>query len=524
MAEMINMPKLGMDMEEGTLLRWLKKAGEAVKKGEPIAEIETDKSAMEIEAPNDGVLLCTYCKEEDTVPINTPIAAIGAAGEQPPAVGSGQPAAPAAAPAAAAPAAAQLGGVDPAHLEGAMTMPKLGMDMEEGTLLRWVKKVGDTLKKGDVLAEIETDKSSMELEATTDGTLLKTYCEEGETVPVGQPIAFIGAQDAAVPEFGSTQQPAAPTPAPAASAAPAEPVMTERTALEAPAAPDGRKLRVSPRARKLAEKNGVDLRAVAGSGPAGRIVEKDVRAFLQSGAPHAARRSAAKHSETVKPLAGIRKVISTRMHQSLSEMAQANHRMDADMTNMAALRKQLNASPEFAQSKVSYLDLIALACTRALMDCPFANVSLMPDGIHYKEYVNVGIAVDTERGLVVPVVHDVDQMNLRDFQTESKRLIEKARTGALKPDDMSGGTFTISNLGMFGIDSFTAIINPPEACILAIGRIADKAVVVNGEITIRPIMNLSLTYDHRILDGAPAARFLQKIQFYVENPALLLLS
>lgn len=518
MAEMINMPKLGMDMEEGTLIRWLKKAGDAVKKGEPIAEIETDKSSMEIEAPLDGSLLCTYCEEGDTVAINTPIAALGAAGEQAPALSG------AAAPTPTAssnefPAAPQTAAADAVHAEGMMTMPKLGMDMEEGTLLHWVKKVGEDVKKGEILAEIETDKSTMELEAVSDGILLKTYCEEGDAVPVGQPIAFIGAAGEQAPSLSGA---AAPTPAVAApTAAPAAPVPSSPAA--APVAADGKKLRVSPRARRLAQKHNVDLRAVTPTGPAGRIVEKDVRTYLQSGTAQVVRHVRVRREETVKPLAGIRKVISSRMHQSLSEMAQANHRMDADMTNMAALRKQLNASPEFAVSKVSYLDLIALACTRALLDCPFANVSLLADGIHYKDYVNLGIAVDTERGLVVPVIHDADQMGLRELRAQSKQMIDKARSGGLKPDDMSGGTFTISNLGMFGVDSFTAIVNPPEACILAIGRIADKAVVVNGQVTVRPIMTLSLTYDHRVLDGAPAAKLLQKIQFYVENPALLLL-
>lgn len=518
MAEMINMPKLGMDMEEGTLIRWLKKPGDAVRKGDPIAEIETDKSSMEIEATVDGNLLCTYCEEGDTVAINTPIAAIGAADEQAP-LAFGAAAETLAADSANA---APQGTTDIIHTDGMMTMPKLGMDMEEGTLLHWLKKVGENVKKGEILAEIETDKSTMELEAVADGVLLGVYCEEGDAVPVGQPIAFIGAAGSRAPALGTAVSTAAPTPAvtaPAASSA----VSVPSAPVAAPVMAGGKKLRVSPRARRLAQKNNVDLSLVTPTDPAGRIVEKDVRTFLQSGVPQTAHRVRVRRVETVKPLTGIRKVIASRMHQSLSEMAQANHRMDADMTNMAALRRQLNASPEFESSKMSYLDLITLACTRALMDCPFANVSLMADGIHYKDYVNIGIAVDTERGLVVPVIHDADQMNLRKLCAQNKQMIDKARSGGLKPDDMSGGTFTISNLGMFGVDSFTAIVNPPEACILALGRIADKAVAVDGQIVVRPVMTLSLTYDHRILDGAPAARLLQKIRFYVENPALLLM-
>lgn len=515
MAKILNMPKLGMDMEEGTLLRWLKKTGETVKKGEPVAEIETDKSTMELESPADGQILHLYCQEGDSVAINAPVAAIGEPGEVPPAA---EPAKAEAAPNDAAPSES----APQQTAEGLLVMPKLGMDMAEGTLLRWIKAVGERVSKGTVVAEIETDKSAMELESSVEGILLKTFCGEGNCVPVGQPIAFIGEESASIPVF------------PEASASPAKKEIAPAVTVPAPAAvdvkptpapvqPGGKKIRVSPRAKKLAEKNNIDLSMVVPSGPGGRIVEKDVRAAMQAGACSKPAKVRKARGETVKPLTGIRKVISSRMHQSLSEMAQANHRMDADMTNMTALRKQLNSSPVFAENKVSYLDLITLACARALTDRPEANVSLLPDGIHFKEFVNIGIAVDTERGLVVPVIHDVDQMTLQELCSEGKRVITKAKGGALAPDDMRGGTFTISNLGMFGVDSFTAIVNPPEACILALGRIADRAVVVDGALAVRSTMTLSLTYDHRILDGAPAARLLQRIQYYIENPALLLL-
>lgn len=514
MAEILRMPKLGMDMEEGTLLRWLKKPGETIQRGQPIAEIETDKSSMEVESPCDGQVLCVYCEEGETVPIRCPLAAIGAPGEAPPVMGNNRAEQSGAVetPPNLLAGHSKIGEQTPAQTDGILTMPKLGMDMEAGTLLHWAKQVGESVKKGEVLAQIETDKSVMDLEAPLTGTVLKLYCGEGEQIPVGQMIAFIGELGMEPPERSISEQ---------ASPMPDRKTESPSSARETPVHTGNRKkLRASPRARKLAEKHQLPLEQILPSGPSGRIVERDVRAFLQA---HPGTARERQRGETVKPLAGIRKVIAARMHQSLNEMAQANHRMDVDMTNMKLLRGQINRSDGFSNAPISLLDLISLSCVRALVDCPFANISLMEDGIHYKEYVNIGIAVDTERGLVVPVIHDADLLTLQDFHAKSVQLIEKARHGALKPDEMNGGTFTVSNLGMFGIDSFTAIINPPESCILAVGRISDRPVVVEGNVEVRPIMTMSLTYDHRILDGAPAARLLQRIQFYMENPALLLL-
>lgn len=511
MAELLNMPKLGMDMEEGTVLHWFKKVGEPVKKGEELAEIETDKASMTLEAPTDGVILCFYCQEEESVPVNQPIAAIGRADEQPPQVATissssdsdviEQP--------------AKI--IDQSKMASILNMPKLGMDMEEGTILRWLKKEGDSVRKGDVIAEIETDKASMELEAPADGIVLHLYHKEEESVPVNQPIAAIGQPGTQIPQVIDKPLEAPPRKKP-------KTVEPPSVLQQVPAwTPTEKKHKASPRARRLAQQQGVDLQQIQGTGPSGRIVEKDIRDFLACGAASAKPSSPRIRNETILPMSRIRNVISTRMHRSLSEMAQANHRMDVNMTNMIALRKQLNSAEQFANTKISFLDLLVLACSKALIDCPFANVSLEADGIHQKNYTNIGVAVDTPRGLVVPVIHDVDVMNISQISQANQALIEKARAGTLTPDEMSGGTFTITNLGMFGVDSFTAIINPPEACILAIGRIAEKVVAENGSPVIRSMMNLSLTYDHRILDGAPAARLLQRIQYYIENPALLLL-
>ncbi len=524
MAEFFAMPKLGMDMEEGAIAKWLKAEGDTVEKGEPIAEIETDKSTVEVESPTSGTVLKLLIAEGDEVPCGTLAAAIGQPGETV-TLPTQTPAAEAAAPAPEAPAApaAEPDG-NSAEL---FLMPKLGMDMEEGAIAKWLKAEGDKIEKGEPIAEIETDKSTVEVESPTSGTVLKLLIAEGDEVPCGTPAAAIGEPGMTIPvaaapapkapEAVSTpaptaQQPAAPAPRPAAAAA-AKPVSA--------AVVNTGRIRVSPRARRLAEKNGVDLRCVPGSSFGGRIVEQDVRDFMAR--PAAAQSVVRVPEETVTPLAGIRKVVAKRMSQSLSEMAQTNTRMDVDMTNMIAFRSQLNAKYAADGVKVSFVDLLIAACSKALLAHPDANASLLSDGIHRRNFVNVGVAVDTERGLVVPVLKDADILSIADISRQNRALIDKARTGALTPDDMSGGTFTISNLGMYEVDSFTAIVNPPETCILAVSRTVDRPVVVNGQIVIRPMMNLCLSYDHRVLDGAPAARFLQEIKHNIENPVWLLL-
>ena len=505
------MPKLGMDMEEGSVTSWKKAEGDTVKKGEALAEIETDKSVVEVEAPADGVLLKIYCKEMDTVPCGTPIAFIGPEGAT-------APAALGAAKSEEAAPAEQASDVNGTFFR----MPKLGMDMEEGSVTSWKKAEGDPVQKGEALAEIETDKSVVEVEAPADGVLLKIYCQEMDTVPCGTPIAFIGPEGTAAPDASAADAPAKkqeekPQAAPAQAAAPVQSAPAVRS--------EGGRVIASPRARRFAAQNGVELAAVAGTGENGRIIEQNVKDYLASGCgtAKASAKTVRTPEETVVPLSGIRKVVARRMKQSLQNAAQANHRVDVDMSNLLNFRKQMNAFLEKDGIKVSVLDILACACARALIEHPMANAYLLDDGIHMHNYANVGIAVNTDRGLVVPVVKDADILSLPEFAMRSKEVIGKARKGALKPEDMSGGTFTISNLGMFEIDSFTAVLNPPETCILAVGRTQDKVVVENGQMVIRPMMTICLTYDHQLLDGAPAAEFLQTIKHYIENPVWLML-
>ena len=501
MAEIFRMPKLGMDMEVGLIGRWLKSEGDSVQKGEILAEIETDKALVEVEAPCDGTVLKCLFTEGDEAPCGTPIAVIGQPGEAIPDLQAAE---------SAQTTTEETASAQPAPADDIFfRMPKLGMDMEIGIVGRWLKAEGETVQKGTPFVEIETDKALVEVEAPRDGVLLKIFCAEGDEAPCGTAIAAIGQAGQAVPDpQGSTPKPVPPVqqepqPVPVSPAAPVR---------------SGERIIATPRARRAAQTHSVDLQSVIGTGENGRIVEQDVLDFTQREIP--LRRTA---TDTVVPLTSMRKIIASRMRQSQQEMAQTDMRMDVDMSNMISFRAQINQKLSKNGAKVSYVDLLAAVCAKALVEHPDANASLCSDGIHYKNYANIGIAVDSERGLVVPVIKDADILSIPAIAAKSRELIEKARKGALRPDDMQGGSFTISNLGMFEVDSFTAIVNPPETCILAVGRIADRAVVVNGQIAVRPMMNLCLSYDHRIIDGAPAARFLQCIKHYLENPVWLLM-
>lgn len=517
MAELFRMPKLGMDMEEGIITRWLKTEGETVEKGEPLAEIETDKSSVEVESPASGIVRKLYYAEDDALPCGTPIAFIGDENDPIP-----------------APASITDETANSANAKTVSTslaadsnlffcMPKLGMDMEEGIVATWLKAEGDNVEKGEPIAEIETDKSSVEVESPLSGIVLKIYSPEGEAVPCGVPIAAIGPADTIAPDQPITISKPEPQEETITQASESLIVKHPDTNPDgiAPRTPGGR-IMASPRARRLAAEQGVDISVLTGTGMDGRIVEQDVQGYLDTTAILPTK-STRIPGETIVPLSAVRKVTARRMRQSLSNTAQTNHRVDVDATNLMAFRKQINALLEKDGIKVSIIDILAMSCAKALIENPMANAYLMEDGLHMHNYANIGIACDTPKGLLVPVMKDVDILTLPQLAKASKAMIAKARDGALKPEDMSGGTFTISNLGMYEIDSFTAVLNPPETCILAVGRIVDRVVAENRQMVIRPMMNLCLTYDHQVLDGAPAAQFLQTIKHYIENPVWLML-
>jgi pyruvate dehydrogenase E2 component (dihydrolipoamide acetyltransferase) len=441
-------------------------------------------------------------------------------------------------------------------------MPKMGDAMEEGTLLRWLKQVGDEIAVGDPLAEIETDKVSLEIEATEAGVLSKTYVDEGATVPIGTPIAAIGEESAEVAAPARSEEAAEPERAAAAEPAPAaesEPVAAAaggangRAAADVPApapveaapagatAGSGERLRASPLVKRLAAEHGIDLSNVTGTGPGGRIVRDDIAALLTGAprispapdqtappapaqAPAAAPAAAAMPGPSGRPdgvpreLSKIRRTTGRRMAESKAAAPHFYVTSEVDMGSAAALREQINAQAPDDAAKVSFNDLIIKAAALALREYPNLNASLENDQLVEHPNIDINVAVAIEGGLIAPFVPDADQKGLITIARMTKDLVGRARNGGLTPDEYQGGTFTISNLGMFDVGEFIAIINPPQAAILAIGSIMDVPVVADGDIVPGKRMNITLSADHRVTDGAEVARYLQAVKRYLENP------
>lgn len=435
-------------------------------------------------------------------------------------------------------------------------MPKQGLQMTEGTIMEWFVNEGEEVVEDAPLFEMETDKLSITIDANTKGTLLKIIHEPGAVVPITEPIAIIGEKGEdfsdLLKSIGARADDKKPKPVQ---------VKKESIGAEVVKTPPTGRIFASPRAKMLAEEKEIDVANIDGSGPAGLIIEKDVLDFennlvSKTTATPLARKVAdledieidnvqgsgvrnkvladdvrlfasvsqvpvqmvQQDDEELIPIKGMRKIVAERMKQSLGEMAQANHRITVDMTHSVALREQYKAMGK----KVSYNDIILRCASKALTEFPMMNSSWTNEGIVFKKYVNMGMAVAIDQGLIVPVIKNCHLKSLDEISKESSELASKAKENKLQPEDYSGGTFTVSNLGMFDIDGFTAIINPPEAGILAVGKLAKQAVVVDDEIVIRKMMQLSLTYDHRIVDGAPAAQFLKRIKELLENPMLLI--
>lgn len=444
-------------------------------------------------------------------------------------------------------------------------MPKQGLLMEEGTITKWLAKEGEQTTEGAPLFEMETDKLTITMDSTATGTVLKILHPEGDTVPITQPIAIVGQPGEDISALLGGEAPAAAPAAAAPEAPTAEAAPAPQPVVEhAP----GERVFSSPRARLRAEENGVDIAAVPGSGPDGLVVERDVQNYIASQptvTPLAANQARIQGidlsgltgtgpngkittedlhiaSAAVEPapaaepipgqltrgtrteaMSGMRKAISRNMLTSKSTNAQTNHRMVVDMTAAVALRRQYKA----LGIKISYNDIIVRACAKALQDFPIVNASVDGSDIVYHDYVNIGTAVSVPGGLIVPVIRDADIIGLTGIAAKSAELIEKAREGRLTEADYHGGTFTVSSLGMFDLDDFVAIINPPESAILAVGKIAKTPVVVTDDegedqVVIKSMCALCLSYDHRIIDGAEAAKFLQKLKSYLQNPILLI--
>ena len=400
-------------------------------------------------------------------------------------------------------------------------MPQMGYDMQEGTLVRWLKSEGSEVKLGETIAEIETDKAVVELESAATGVLRRLLVSEGATVPVGRPIGVIGAEDEEIPDDIVQEPPVDEPPAAESSSVPLPP---PQAPAEAPAAPSG-EVRASPVARRLAEERGIDLTQVAGTGPEGRITKEDVASFEGPAGAGAAPPAAPVPigAGEVVPLSRMRQQIARVTIKSKQEIPHFYVTAEIDMTQAVALRRQVNDGLEQEGVRVSINDLIIKACVGALKLYPKFNASFVEDGIQMSEAINVGIAIAEEDGLIVPAIMDCDNKSLAEIAVASKDLIERSQGGALHPQEYTGGTFSISNLGMFDVSSFVAIIQPPQSAVLAVGTVAERPVVRNGQVVVASTMNATLSVDHRVSDGAEGARFVVEVKRLLESPALLVL-
>jgi pyruvate dehydrogenase E2 component (dihydrolipoamide acetyltransferase) len=558
MAEVILMPRLSDTMTEGVIAAWHKKVGDSVKKGELLAEVETDKATMDLESYKDGTLLYTGTDKGGKIQVNDLLAIIGAPGEDISALVKGGGAAPSAAaapapaaapaapspaaPSAAAPSAAPAGGgVDLSKQEEVILMPRLSDTMTEGVIADWHKKVGDPVKKGDILADIETDKATMELESYKEGKLLFIGAQKGEKIAVNDLLAVIGDEKkvnldqlvAAAKNKGVAGPVATSAPAAAGSAA-AAPAAGESAHSGLSVSADGR-IKASPLAKKLAAEKGIDISKVAGSGDNGRIVKKDVDSYTPSKAAPAAVQPAAatgkpatggqgvvqgQESFDEVPVSQMRKAIARRLAESKFTAPHFYVTMSIDMDNAVQARTKLN---ETSPVKISFNDLVLKAVAIGLRQHPAINSSWRGETIRVNHHVHIGVAVAIEDGLIVPVVRFADSKSLSQIAGEVKDLAGRAKSKKLQPAEYEGSTFTISNMGMFGVEEFTAIINAPNACILAVSAIQQVPVVKNGVVVPGNVMKLTLSCDHRVVDGATGSAFLQTVKSLLEEPLRMMI-
>jgi pyruvate dehydrogenase E2 component (dihydrolipoamide acetyltransferase) len=544
MAEIIRMPKMSDTMEEGVIAAWLKKVGDTVKPGDILAEVETDKATMELESYDEGVLLYIGVKEKDSVPVNGIIAIIGEKGESyenllngsagsTPVIKTETP------PAPVATQSKVEDSVEKIDVSGinatVITMPKMSDTMQEGTISAWLKKVGDVVKSGEIIAEVETDKATMELESYEDGILLYIGVQAGNSVPVDGVIAVIGEKGAdfekllkaqvsssASVEIKSETVAAAPAEAPVATASPVtKPIVTSSSSTEAD------RVKASPLAKKIAEDKGFDIRQINGSGEGGRIVKRDIENFVPAAAPVAQTAAQGVHAPVIgqesfreEKVSQMRKVIAKRLAESKFGAPHFYLTMEINMDKAMEARKSMN---EISPVKISFNDMVIKACASSLRQHPKVNSSWLGDKIRYNDHIHIGMAVAVEEGLLVPVIRFADSLSLSQISNQAKTLGGKAKTKELQPKDWEGNTFTISNLGMFGIEEFTAIINPPDACILAVGGIKETVIVKEGKMQIGNVMKVTLSCDHRVVDGAVGSAFLLTLKGLLEDPVRILI-
>ena len=542
MAIVVNMPRLSDTMEEGTVATWLKKVGDKIEEGDILAEIETDKATMEFESFNEGTLLHIGVQEGETTKVDELLAIIGDDGEDISALlnGGGSTSDEVAEEKVSEPtttieveASKDSGGAKAELPEGVIvvTMPRLSDTMEEGTVATWLKQVGDAVEEGDILAEIETDKATMEFESFQSGTLLEIGLKEGESAKVDELLAIIGPAgtdvsgvaanfSASSPASAKEEAPKVEAKAEVSKPAPAKTETRSKAPTPTPVTENGR-VYVSPLAKKLAEEKGVNLTKVQGSGENGRIIKRDIENYEPAAGAAAVGKFVPSGQEDFDevPNSQMRKAIAKSLTKSKFSAPHYYLAVEFDMDNAIAFRKQFNSIPD---TKISFNDIVVKACAMALKQHPQVNSQWFDDRMRLNNHVHIGVAVAVPDGLVVPVVRFANEQSLPQIGAEVKELAGKARNKKLTPDEMSGSTFTVSNLGMFGIDYFTSIINQPNSAILSVGSIVQKPVVKDGEIVVGNTMKLTLACDHRTVDGATGAQFLQTLKGYIENPVTML--
>jgi pyruvate dehydrogenase E2 component (dihydrolipoamide acetyltransferase) len=537
MAEVIRMPLLSDTMTEGKIVKWNKSVGDTVKSDDVLADVETDKATMEVVGYADGTLLYIGFKEGEAAKVNEIIAIVGKPGEDiqqylsPAAPTTPAAAAPAAQPAPATQTTSAAPSVTPEQLGvTVIRMPLLSDTMTSGKIVQWNKNVGDHVKSDDNLADVETDKATMEVVGYAEGTLLHVGVPAGESAQVNDIIAIIGKPGTDVSGLlnALNNTSAAPAATPAASPVAAAPA-TVSTTVAPTASADGR-VKASPLAKMLAKDKGIDLSQVIGSGDGGRIIKSDVDNFMPGAAPVStpAAASTATTAPTFvagvegyadTPLTSMRKTIARRLGESMYTAPHFYLSMEICMDNAIKARAAMN---EVSATKISFQDMLIKASALALKKHPAVNSSWMGEFIRTYNHVHIGSAIALPEGLIVPVVRFADQKSLSQIALEAKELYDKARNKKIQPQDFTGNTFTISNLGMMDIDEFTAIINPPDSCILAVGKIKEVVVKKGEGFTTTQMMKLTLSCDHRSVDGAVGAAFLQTLKKYMENPVVML--
>jgi pyruvate dehydrogenase E2 component (dihydrolipoamide acetyltransferase) len=577
MAEVILMPRLSDTMTEGVIAAWHKKVGDSVKKGDLLAEVETDKATMDLESYKDGTLLHIGTEKGGKLQVNDLLAIIGAKGEDisslikkggqasegsEPAkkaepkkeavskltTATKQPAtaeAPTAKPSKNSESATATA-IDISKMEEVVLMPRLSDTMTEGVIAAWHKNVGDKVKKGDILAEIETDKATMELESYKNGTLLYQGAAKGEKIQVNDLLCIIGEKGkvdvdgvVAAAKGGVTQQSTVASQQSSSESSKAEAQKTSAapaTSEEQHSNGNGR-MKASPLAKKLAKEKGIDLKAVHGSGDGGRIIKADVDSFSPQSTPDSHRDSSqepgnkqpltspqqpvAKFNPATEekfvdtPNSQMRKTIARRLGESMFAAPHFYLTMEINMDNAMSARAQMN---EFSPVKISFQDMVIKACAMALRQHPAVNSSWMGDFIRTYQHIHIGSAVAVPEGLIVPVIKFADQKSFSQIAAEAKELYAKAKDKKLQPHEFTGNTFTISNLGMMDIEEFTAIINPPDSCILAVGKIKEIVVKRGEGFGVTNVMKVTMSCDHRSVDGAVGAAFLQTVKKFMENP------